>query len=106
VARAAGRIDERIGDAGQAEANDYNEYAWLVANTEGDVTKAIRYSRRSLELSLDSGSYLDTLAHCQAAAGDAAAALRTQTLACRREPTNQTIRRNLERFRAQAGGPR
>ena len=35
-----------------------------------------------------------------------AAAIAVVTLACRREPTNQTIRRNLERFRAQAGGPR
>lgn len=104
VARAAGQIDERIGDTGQAEANDYNEYAWLVANTEGDVAKATRYSRRSLEMSPDSGSYLDTLAHCQAAAGAAAGALRTQTLACRRDPSSQAIRRNLERFRAQAGG--
>ncbi|MFN9367192.1 MAG: hypothetical protein ACK6CT_00275 [Planctomycetia bacterium] len=104
VTRAAEQIEERIGEAGQPDANVYNEYAWLVANTVGDVAKATRYSRRSLELSPDSGSYLDTLAHCRAAAGDLAAAVRTQTLAQRREPASQTIRRNLDKFKAQAAG--
>ena len=28
----------------------YNQWAWLVSNTEGDFQKAIRYSHRSLEL--------------------------------------------------------
>jgi hypothetical protein len=82
------------------DANSYNEYAWLVANTEGDVQKALRYSKHSLVKSFDSSSYLDTLAHCQAAAGDIPAAIRTQTLALRQEPHNRTIRRNLERFQS------
>jgi len=82
------------------DANSYNEYAWLVANTEGDVPKAIRYSKHSLVTSFDSSSYLDTLAHCQAAAGDIGSAIRTQSLALRQEPHNRTIRRNLERFRS------
>ena len=84
------------------EANGYNEYAWLVANTEGDLRKATRYSKRSLELSFDSASYLDTLAHCRAAAGDFAGAIRTQSLALRGEPHNATLRRNLERFERDA----
>ncbi len=84
------------------EANGYNEYAWLVANTEGDLRKATRYSKRSLELSFDSASYLDTLAHCRAAAGDFAGAIRTQSLALRGEPHNATLRRNLERFQREA----
>jgi len=71
-----------------------------VANTGGDVGKALRYSKRSLELSFDSPSYLDTLAHCRAAAGDIAGAERTQLLAVRLEPHTVTIRRNLDRFRA------
>jgi hypothetical protein len=82
------------------DANSFNEYAWLVANTEGDVQKAIRYSKHSLVTSFDSSSYLDTLAHCQAAAGDMPAAIRTQSLALRQEPHNRTIRKNLERFKA------
>lgn len=80
------------------DANGYNEYAWLVANTEGDVAKATKYSRLSLVRSFDSASYLDTLAHCRAAGGDFKAAVRTQSLARRQEPHNRTIRRNLERF--------
>ena len=40
----------------------------------------------------------DSLAHCHAAAGRHAAAVRTQRLAKRYEPHNQTIQRNLERF--------
>ena len=71
-----------------------------MANTEGDVGKALRYSKRSLELSFDSPSYLDTLAHCRAASGDAVGAEQTQLLAVRQEPHNVTIRRNLDRFRA------
>ena len=76
----------------------YNEYAWLVANTEGDVEKATRFSKVSLVKSFDNPSYLDTLAHCHAAAGRHATAIRTQRLAQRQEPHNRTIRRNLERF--------
>jgi tetratricopeptide (TPR) repeat protein len=99
VRQALEQIDEEI-QAVPDDANGYNEYAWLVANTEGDIGKALRYSKRSLEFSFDSPSYLDTLAHCRAASGDAAGAERTQLLAVRQEPHNVTIRRNLERFRA------
>lgn len=86
------------------DANPCNEWAWLAANTGGDAEKATRYSRRSLVKSFDNSSYLDTLAHCRAAAGDVAGAVRWQSLACRREPHNRTIRRNLERFEAMAAG--
>jgi len=90
-------IDSEI-QAVPDDANGYNEYAWLVANTEGDVEKAMRYSKLSLVKSFDNSSYLDTLAHCRAAAGDYPGAVRTQKLAQRHEPHNRTIRRNLERF--------
>jgi len=98
VRQALEQIDEEI-QAVPDDANGYNEYAWLVANTEGDIGKALRYSKRSLEFSFDSPSYLDTLAHCRAVSGDAAGAFRTQLLAVSQEPHNITIRRNLERFR-------
>jgi hypothetical protein len=101
IARALRRIDDEI-QALPDDPNGYNEYAWLVSNTEGDVAKAIRYSRLSLEKSFDSASYLDTLAHCLAAAGDHARAVRTQSLALRMEPHNRTILRNLMRFQARA----
>jgi Tfp pilus assembly protein PilF len=101
VARTLERLEDEI-RALPDEPNGYNEYAWLVANTEGDVKQAIRYSKKSLEISVDNASYLDTLAHCRFAAGDRAAAVRIQSLAHRQEPHNRTILRNLERFRAGA----
>jgi tetratricopeptide (TPR) repeat protein len=79
-----------------------NEWAWLAANTGGDADKATRYSRQSLDRSFDNASFLDTLAHCRAAAGDFAGAVRCQTLAVRRAPHNHTILKGLERFRRQA----
>jgi len=97
IRRALEQIENEI-QAVPDDTNGYNEYAWLVANTEGDLQKATRYSKLSLVKSFDSSSYLDTLAHCQAAAGNTAAAVRTQTLALRQEPHNRTIRKNLARF--------
>jgi hypothetical protein len=104
VERALERIENEI-HALPDDANGYNEYAWLVANATGDLRKAMRYSKKSLDLSFDNPSYLDTLAHCQFAAGDHAAAVRTQARAQRLEPHNRTIRRNLERFRSHANTP-
>lgn len=104
VTRALAQIEEGI-QAVPDDATGYNEYAWLAANTEGDIRKATRYSKRSLDESFDNSSYLDTLAHCRAAAGDLKGAIRTQRLAIRQEPHNRTIRLNLERFeKAAAGG--
>jgi hypothetical protein len=97
ITTALAQIESEI-EAVPEDANGYNEYAWLVANTEGDISRATRYSRVSLSKAFDNPSYLDTLAHCQAAAGKPAAAVRTQLIAQRQEPHNQTIRRNLERF--------
>ena len=99
IRRALEQIESEI-QAVPDDTNGYNEYAWLVANTEGDIQKAMRYSRLSLIKSFDSSSYLDTLAHCQAASGNVAAAVRTQSLALRQEPHNRTIRKNLDRFQS------
>ena len=84
------------------DSSSLNEWAWLAANTGGDAEKATRYSRQSLVKVFDNSSYLDTLAHCRAAAGDMEGALRWQTLALRHEPHNAMIRANLERFEARA----
>jgi hypothetical protein len=89
-------------DGSSDDMQSRNEYAWLVANTEGDVAKATRYSRETLADSPDNASYLDTLAHCHAAAGDFPMAIRTQRLAHRFEPHNRIIRLNLEKFERQA----
>jgi Flp pilus assembly protein TadD len=104
VARALEQIDVEIQSLPE-ETQGYNEYAWLVANTEGDIEKATRYARLALEKSTDNSSFLDTLAHCHAAAGRIPAAVRTQSLAHRVEPHGQTIARNLARFRGQLPQP-
>ncbi|MFM7245784.1 MAG: hypothetical protein ACKO40_16635 [Planctomycetaceae bacterium] len=102
IAKALTAIKDEIA-AVPEDATGYNEYAWLVSNTEGDVAEATAFAKRALEISFDSAGYLDTLAHCHAAAGDVANAIRTQSLAVRREPHNRMLRRNLERFAALAG---
>ena len=45
-------LREQIADLGpnRAAAQPCNEFAWLAANTEGDLDEALRLSKRSLEL--------------------------------------------------------
>ncbi len=81
-------------------AKAMNHYAWLVANTEGDLDKALRYSLRSIELAPDVGAYHDTLAHVYFAKGDYENAVRCQTRAAQLEPHSSAINRQLEFFRA------
>ncbi len=101
VARAATSIAAEI-DALPDDSGGKNEYAWLVANTEGDLDRALLFSRESLEDAFDNASYLDTLAHCQAATGNLERAIRTQWLAVKQEPHSLLVRRNYERFVARA----
>lgn len=75
-----------------------NQYAWLVANTQGDVQAALDSSRRSLELAPDDPGYLDTLARCYFAAGDLDNAIKHQRRAAEQEPHAGPIRRQLELF--------
>ena len=76
----------------------YNQYAWLIGNTEGDYDTALRYSHRSLELRPGSAGYLDTLGRCYYAKGDYAGAVRYQLQAVRRDPHSGAIQRQLEFF--------
>ncbi len=98
IARTAATIEQEIRSI-PADPSSRNEYAWLIANTEGDLARATRYSRDSLVDSFDTASYLDTLAHCHAAAGQLERAIRTQWLAVKQEPHSRLIRRNFARFR-------
>jgi tetratricopeptide (TPR) repeat protein len=82
----------------------YNQWAWLVSNTEGDFQKAIRYSHRSLELipptAGDSAgaSFLDTLGRCYYAAGDYKNALKYQREAIEKVDYMQVMHRQLALF--------
>ena len=91
-------------DENPADPNAYNQWAWLVSNTEGDFQKAIRYSHRSIELISASsgesagGSFLDTLGRCYFAAGDVENALKYQREAIKKVDYMQVMHRQLAQF--------
>jgi tetratricopeptide (TPR) repeat protein len=89
-------------DQDPSDASNYNQWAWLVSNTEGDFQKAIRYSHRSLELNTNgdggAGSYLDTLGRCYYAAGDYENALKYQRQAIEKVKYMQVMHRQLALF--------
>ncbi|MBI3461977.1 MAG: hypothetical protein HY000_02815 [Planctomycetes bacterium] len=90
-------------EADPSQPTGYNQYAWLVGNTEGDKQRALRYSLKSLELSPDEPGYLDTLAHCYYGLGDYENAVKHQTKAVELDRHSQQMARALERFQKAAG---
>jgi tetratricopeptide (TPR) repeat protein len=76
----------------------YNQYAWLVGNTEGDFDSALRYSHRSLELRPGTAGYLDTLGRCYFSKQDFANAVKYQSQAVKRDPYSGAIQRQLAMF--------
>ncbi len=75
-----------------------NQFAWLVANTEGDYRGALEASQRSVQLIGEDAGYLDTLARCYFAVKDYANALKYQRRAVQLEPHSGQIRRQLALF--------
>ncbi|MEO0529059.1 MAG: hypothetical protein AAF266_00640 [Planctomycetota bacterium] len=82
------------------EADPFNQWAWLVSNTEGDFEKAVRYSRRSLQIAPDTAGYLDTLGRCLFSAGRIEEAVEVQRRAVELEPRLQVLARQLAEFEA------
>jgi tetratricopeptide (TPR) repeat protein len=91
-------------DDNPSDPTPYNQYAWLISNTEGDYEKAIRYSHRSIELiPSDAGesagaSFLDTLGRCYYAIGDYENAVKYQRQAVAKVDYMQVMQRQLELF--------
>jgi tetratricopeptide (TPR) repeat protein len=86
--------------------SNYNQYAWLIANTEGDLDEALKFSQESLkivqktpEAIFFTGGYLDTLARVYYARGNYAAAVKIQTHALELEPSSGQIAKQLELFK-------
>ncbi|MCA9268024.1 MAG: hypothetical protein KDA41_06115, partial [Planctomycetales bacterium] len=79
-------------------ASLYNQYAWLVGNTEGDYDTALRYSHRSLEIRPGTAGYLDTLGRCYYTKGDFANAVKHQSQALKRDAHSGLIKRQLDLF--------
>jgi tetratricopeptide (TPR) repeat protein len=91
-------------DSNPSDPTAYNQWAWLVSNTEGDFQKAIRYSQRSLELippdagEAAGGGFLDTLGRCYYAAGDFENAVKYQREAVEKVDYMQVMHRQLALF--------
>jgi tetratricopeptide (TPR) repeat protein len=84
----------------------YNQLAWLVANTEGDLDEALRCSLKSIELlsqlpelKSSEGGFRDTLAHVYFARGEFAKAVAEQSRAAELDPHSGLIQRQLGLFR-------
>ncbi len=90
-------IEDQIDDRPE-EPIYYNQWAWLIANTEGDFPKAVRLSRRSLELAPGTASFLDTLGRCYFSAGDIKNAVKSQREAVAVIPHMQVMQRQLRQF--------
>jgi len=81
-------------------AHTFNQYAWLVANTEGDYQKALQYSLKSIALVPDDSALLDTCARCYFAVGDITNAVITQRRAIKLTPHSPPMIRQLKEFEA------
>jgi Flp pilus assembly protein TadD len=96
--RAASAYQQQLIDEYPDIPTLYNQWAWLISNTEGDQAKAVEYSRRSLELSPNEPSYLDTLGRCYFAVGDLENAVKYQRRAVKRAPHYRVMQRQLKQF--------
>lgn len=89
-------------DDDPTDPSPYNQWAWLISNTEGDFQKAVRYSQKSLELNArgDSGaaSFLDTLGRCYYAVGDYENAVKCEQQALAKIGYMQVMHRQLALF--------
>ncbi|QGJ69620.1 Hypothetical protein PBC10988_13020 [Planctomycetales bacterium 10988] len=85
-------------DNGMLKSTPYNQYAWLISNTEGDYEQALKYSRKSLELRPGMSGYLDTLGRAYFAIGDLDQAIAIQKEAVKRDPYSPPLVNQLEYF--------
>ena len=84
----------------------HNQFAWLVGNTTGDMSEALRHAQRAVELGPENGAYLDTLAHVYFyGLNDYPNAVKYQSLAAKYMPYSGLIAQKLEVFRKKAQPP-
>ena len=87
-------------DINNAMAGVNNQLAWLASNTGGDLKEATAASHRSLELRPNTAAYLDTLAHCYAAAKNYKEAVKYQAKAAELEPYSFQIVKKVKEFQS------
>jgi tetratricopeptide (TPR) repeat protein len=103
IANLARQFKQEI-DENPSDPTPYNQWAWLISNTEGDFSQAVRYSHRSLELIPEGAgesagaSFLDTLGRCYYAAGDYENAVKYQRQAVEKVDYMQVMQRQLALF--------
>ena len=84
------------------EAENYNNLAWLLANTGAHLQEALKCSHKSLELQPDTAAYLDTLAEVYVRLGQPERAIEFQKQAVGLEPENLDLAGRLAKFEAAA----
>lgn len=97
IETASSKLEKVIAD-NPDDAQSNNHWAWLISNTEGDYYKAIERSKRSLELSPENPSYLDTLGRCYYAAGKLEEAIEIQRKAVSMHPHLKVMKDQLKLF--------
>lgn len=88
----------QFANAGADLAEACNQLAWLLSNCQTNVEEALYLSQRSLEYYPDVSAYLDTMARCQFAAGNVAAAIDYQRKALAKSPNDRLMQAQLEEF--------
>ena len=89
--------------ASPEDPSGHNQFAWLVGNTTGDMQEALDHALQAVELSPESGAYLDTLAHVYFyGVKDYDKAVETQAKAVKFMPHSGLIVEKYELFRKAA----
>ncbi len=97
IGKAATALRQAIAEASDEPAY-YNQFAWLVGNTEGDSDEALRCARKAVDLAPETSAYQDTLAHVYFGRGDLAGAVKHQTRAAELDPHSGLIAKKLDVF--------
>jgi Tfp pilus assembly protein PilF len=86
------------------EAENYNNLAWLLANTDSRLEEARQLSHKSLELAAEGSrpAYLDTLAEVYLRLGQPQRAVELQKQAVELEPESLDLVDRLKKFEAAA----
>lgn len=99
ITEAATQLEQNI-QLDPETAVHYNNWAWLSANTGGDLDLAVQRAQLAVQKA-DSDSlagYIDTLARCYYAKGDIDQAIKYQKQAIEQDPHTKQLKRQLELF--------
>ncbi|MGO9113172.1 MAG: hypothetical protein ACLP9L_28395, partial [Thermoguttaceae bacterium] len=79
-------------------ATYHNDLAWLAANLDRDLDKALTHAQRAVDLEPQSSGILDTLAEVQFRRGNRADAVRLAKRCLEMEPDGEHYKKQLARF--------